>query len=279
MREWWNKIKAAARRLRQRLRYTDGRAGWLAGRWLALGLLVVAVAAVTLWNDGLTEQGGLQQGLLEAAAPGDLSLQEDTAPAAPVLGDNLTDGLAAKNDAPQTEAPQTADNINNADDADDAVEDGDVYDHAPEPWAADAELQAEAALLSLQMPLAGEEIRGYGYGYDATFGDYRFHGGVDLQGAAGDKVQAALSGEVAALPEDPVRGQGVLLQHGEKLQTVYLGVQPAAGLAVGQKVEQGQEIGRLTQPGVFESAEPPHLHLEILLEGEAVDPADYAFVK
>ncbi len=283
MRDLWNKLAAMWRRLRQRARYADGRTRWLAGRWLALGMLVFAVAAVTAWNGGV-QPGGVQQNWRQAAVDKPEEPVSRTA-----AGDNLAEpnlSPAEKKDAPETEAPGAADNVESADTADitdntakpeDTAEDGDVYDHAPEPWANDAGLQAEADLLSLQAPLAGEEIRGYGVGYDATFRDYRFHGGLDWQAAEGEPVLAALAGEVAELTDDPVYGQGVTLTHGEKLSTVYLGIAPAAGLAVGQQVEQGEEIGRLTAPPVFEDAEPPHLHWEVRLEGETVDPAEYDF--
>ena len=285
MRDLWNRLPSMWRRFRQRARYADGRTRWLAGRWLALGMLVFAVAAVTAWNGGV-QSGGVQQYWWQIA----VDKQEETVTRT-ASGDNLT-----QPDLPQTEkkgAPEvkdtgaadnvassdTADIVDNTDGPEDTEESGDVYDHAPEPWANDAGLQAEADLLSLQTPLAGEEIRGYGIGYDVTFRDYRFHGGLDWQGAEGEPVLAALAGEVAELSDDPVYGQGVTLAHGEKLSTVYLGLIPAVGLTVGQQVEQGEEIGRLTAPPVFEDAEPPHLHWEVRLEGKTVDPADYDFAQ
>ncbi len=290
MRDLWNKLAAGWRRLRQRARYADGRTSWLAGRWLALAMLVFAVAAVTAWNGGV-QPGSVPENWRQAAADKP-EMRAETA-----LSDKLAEtdlSPAEKKDAPETETPgaaeslpeantgdtaDTADNADNADNAADAAEDGDVYDHAPEPWVNDPGLQAEADLLSLQTPLAGEEIRGYGIGYDVTFRDYRFHGGLDWQAAEGEPVLAALAGEVAELTDDPLYGQGVTLSHGEKLSTVYLGLVPAAGLAVGQQVAQGDEIGRLAASPVFEDAEPPHLHWEVRLAGETVDPADYDFAK
>ena len=60
MRDLWNRLASMWRRFRQRARYADGRTRWLAGRWLALGMLVFAVAAVTAWNGGV-QSGGVQQ--------------------------------------------------------------------------------------------------------------------------------------------------------------------------------------------------------------------------
>ena len=43
----------------------------------------------------------------------------------------------------------------------------------------------------------------------------------------------------------------------------------------GDKVNKGQAIGTVGNSGVFESAEEPHLHFEILKDSVQEDPAIY----
>lgn len=267
MRDWFRGIRNFGRRLKNRL--ADGRDVAIAGRWLALCLLIAAVAAVGVWGSG-GEEGGVN-GVLQAA------WQEQNSALPKVVVDDL----------PQEGKKNTASGADeNAGDKPAAAvpepvlpsEDGDVYDGAPEPWVGDAVLQAEADLLTLTPPLAdlgGAPMRAFGYGYDESFGDYRFHSGVDWQAAEGADVLAALPGEIAALTQDSVYGDGVVLRCGEKLELVYYGLSPAEGLAVGKEVKAGDRLGAVTAPPLFEESYPPHLHLEIWLDGEPTNPAEY----
>lgn len=275
MRNWWYKL---VMRLRLKRGLFDGRTQVAAGRWLALVLLLGGVAAVAAWGGNPAEGEGGVNDLLQAAWQQTENLQ-------PTLADNnaaVTDDTAenpedeensAKEKPPAAAAGQN--NQNNNEETDNKTDEPDVYDHAPEPWLGDEVLQAEADLLQMQMPLAGEELYGFGYGFDATFGDYRFHSGVDIAGDEGELVVAAFSGEVAELGQSKLQGQFVVLCHGDKLTARYYGLQ-TQNLAVGQQVKAGEPLGKITAAPVFEDALPPHLHFEVWLDGQAVDPAEYA---
>ena len=43
----------------------------------------------------------------------------------------------------------------------------------------------------------------------------------------------------------------------------------------GEEVEQGQAIGTVGNTGIFEIADEPHLHFEILKDSLQVDPSIY----
>ena len=81
-------------------------------------------------------------------------------------------------------------------------------------------------------------------------------------------VRAAGGGTVVDLGDDPVYGYFVVLDHGEGYTTIY-------GHTALLLVERGQRVRRnevIALSGSTGRSTAPHLHLEILLNGEAVDP-------
>lgn len=272
MQNFWRDVRNVARRLMLRLR--DGRNVAIAGRWLALCLLIAGVAAVGVWGSA-GEPGGVNGLLEEAWQPVDVQVGD----VRPVAAEQ---NPGEKNTTPQVVAVDEKNDDEKNDDVPDNpdntdVPDDEVIDGAPEPWVGDAALQAEADLLALVPPLAdwpGEPLRAFGFGYDESFGDYRFHNGVDWQAAEGAPVLAALPGEVTALPKDAAYGAGVEIRCGEKLVLLYRGLVPG-DLQLGSTVAAGDVLGQVAASPVFEDAYPPHLHLEIRLDGAPVDPAGY----
>lgn len=280
MREFMRGMKNLGRRVLMKMQ--EGRTVAVAGRWLALCLLIAGVAAVGVWGSA-GEPGGVN-GAIQAAWAPDVGANTNVLQNA---GD-VTGDLGKKNTAQMAEnvADDTQNLSNNSennalpdDGADDDVVDDtdDVVDGAPEPWVGDAVLQAEADLLTLVPPLAdwpGQTQRAFGYGYDETFDDYRYHSGADWQAEPGTVVLAALGGVVAEISDDEVFGRGVRLNCGEKLELAYFGLTPGE-LQVGQAVQAGDKLGVVSEPPLFEMGQAPHLHLEIWLDGAAQNPADY----
>jgi murein DD-endopeptidase MepM/ murein hydrolase activator NlpD len=102
----------------------------------------------------------------------------------------------------------------------------------------------------------------------------RFHTGIDLPAPAGAWVRAAAAGQVVAIRRIGAGGLEVELRHPDGLTTRYshLGsVAPA--LASGKRaVNQGEALGRVGRTGITYGT---HLHLELAVNGERVDPAGY----
>lgn len=277
MRELSRYFSSLRRRLRQKI--SDGRPAVLAGRWLALALLLGGVAALGVWG-GAGEPGGVNGLLQDTMRPADnLQTAAVEKPAEKKGPAPAAAGPVAEINTDVAAVPKAAEQAETATEEDAAEEDApEVYDNAPEPWVGNAVLQAEADLFSLGAPLAnfgGGVLRPYGYSFDESFGDYRFHRGVDFQAEEGRAVLAALAGEVAEVTRDDIHGDGVVLRCGEKLQLVYYGLKPAANLQAGDKLAPGDKLGEVCKPPLFEDAYPAHLHLEILLDAATVDPADY----
>ena len=102
-----------------------------------------------------------------------------------------------------------------------------------------------------------------------TMGDWRLHLGVDFAGEEGQAVKAVTSGEVVKVEEDPLWGGVIVIDHGLEVYTRYCGVKSI--VRVGDMVEAGQHIGDL-QAIPCECAQKPHLHLEMFVDGDTIDP-------
>jgi murein DD-endopeptidase MepM/ murein hydrolase activator NlpD len=105
------------------------------------------------------------------------------------------------------------------------------------------------------------------------FGDDngREHTGLDINGATGDPFVAAAAGRVRLA--EPYFGYGntIILDHGNGLATLY-GHLFEGHLEVGEAVEQGDVIGLV---GCTGSCTGDHLHFEIRVDDEPVDPLPY----
>jgi len=94
------------------------------------------------------------------------------------------------------------------------------------------------------------------------------HPGVDIAVPLGSPVRASGGGTVLRAGEDPEYGLFVLLEHPGGLQSKY-GHLSRLAVAVGQPVEAGQVLGLSGNTG---RSSAPHLHFEILRNGEPIDP-------
>lgn len=104
-----------------------------------------------------------------------------------------------------------------------------------------------------------------------TMGDWRVHNGVDFGGSAGNEVVAVSSGTVTKVYDDSFWGTVVEIDHGNGMTARYCGLKSASCLPEGSTVEKYDKIGSLGHIPV-EISDEDHLHLEVLIDGEHVDP-------
>ena len=99
----------------------------------------------------------------------------------------------------------------------------------------------------------------------------RMHTGIDLGAAYGTPIAAAASGSV--IYADWLGGYGNLtvIDHGGGLATAYAH-QSRIAVSVGESVAQGQIIGYVGSTG---HSTGPHLHFEVRVNGQPVDPLGY----
>ena len=113
--------------------------------------------------------------------------------------------------------------------------------------------------------------------WSLTMEDYRIHGGIDIEAAAGAAVVASADGTVALVVADPMMGQTVEITHSEGCKTVYknLSTKIPEGLKQGVKVKAGDTIGYVGDTSLTEISEEPHLHFEAWLDGATADPVSF----
>lgn len=105
-----------------------------------------------------------------------------------------------------------------------------------------------------------------------TFGDWRTHAGVDLAAELGATVSVIADGTVSAIVEDPMMGQTVVVEHANGYASAYSNLDTNVLCAVGDQLKLGDVIGTVGNTAVAELLEPSHLHLELTLDQEKIDP-------
>lgn len=108
--------------------------------------------------------------------------------------------------------------------------------------------------------------------YAKTMGDWRTHNGTDYKAAVGDPVKAVNNGKVKAVYDDALWGTVVEIDHGNGLLARYCGLGKGSTVQTGSLIKIGDKVGNLGAVPM-ESAENPHLHLELLKDGKFIDPA------
>ncbi len=123
---------------------------------------------------------------------------------------------------------------------------------------------------TMMMPAISLKQVSRGFG---PIGPHGFHSGLDLTAPYGSAVRAALGGEVAFIGSYFGYGNIVDLRHGDGMTTRYAHLSAfAPGLRVGQRVATGALLGAVGTSG---HAHGPHLHFEVRIDGQAVDPKPF----
>jgi murein DD-endopeptidase MepM/ murein hydrolase activator NlpD len=99
----------------------------------------------------------------------------------------------------------------------------------------------------------------------------RLHQGIDIGAPTGTPIHAAAAGTVIYCGWEEGYGNFVVIDNGGNLATAY-GHQSAIAVTCGQQVAQGQVIGYV---GCTGHCTGPHLHFEVRIDGNPVDPMGY----
>ena len=107
--------------------------------------------------------------------------------------------------------------------------------------------------------------------------DYRVHSGVDLAASIGDKVYAAATGTVGAVWEDPMNGCSLTLIHKGGAVSTYsnLSKETLETVKPGMSILGGDVIATVGDTSLTEIADEAHLHYELTVNQQSVNPAEY----
>lgn len=122
------------------------------------------------------------------------------------------------------------------------------------------------AVLRSRWPVRGPINSDFGAG--RSFWRTRSHHGIDIKARSGTAVHAPLGGTVAFAGWRSGYGRTIIVDHGGEFRTLY-GHLSKVAVTRGQRIESGAAIG-LT--GATGNASGPHLHYELLVNGQPVNP-------
>ena len=131
-----------------------------------------------------------------------------------------------------------------------------------------------------RMPVDGVRLTSsYGMRNHPILRQRRQHNGVDLAAARGTPVYATADGRIGRAERFSSYGNYVQIEHGGDLQTRYAHLSSYT-VQAGELVQRGDLIGYVGSTG---RSTGPHLHYEVRVDGEPVNPipymtADYASI-
>jgi murein DD-endopeptidase MepM/ murein hydrolase activator NlpD len=131
----------------------------------------------------------------------------------------------------------------------------------------------ERAAKRATSPVSGARMTmAYGEGTNPISGKPEKHAGIDLAKDAGTPVVAPLAGKVRSAADEGDRGNAVVIDHGNGLETRYhhLG---EMNVTPGQTITKGDKIGTVGSTG---KSTGPHVHFEVRDLGEPIDPTRFA---
>ena len=116
----------------------------------------------------------------------------------------------------------------------------------------------------------------FGYRTHPITGQYKLHKGVDIAAPKNASILAANDGTVATVVNGSTGyGKYVIVDHGGGYLTLYAHCN-SISVKAGSKVKKGQEIAKVGMTG---SATGYHLHFEVRINGEVVDPMGFFTLK
>jgi len=120
-------------------------------------------------------------------------------------------------------------------------------------------------------PTPGATVSGFGTRTNPIGGGIGFHAGIDVAVSSGTPIRACRSGTVMIAGWQGGYGNTVVIDHGGGMATLYAH-QSSVAVSVGEQVLAGEVIGYVGSTG---NSTGPHLHFEVRIAGNPVDPSPY----
>lgn len=129
----------------------------------------------------------------------------------------------------------------------------------------------EERLMPSMWPLRGMVTSGFGVRTNPFTERKEFHTGIDISAPYGAPILAPADGRVKKIWDDKFLGLAMRIEHGYGIETVY-GHLAKVLVKEGERVYRGQKIGLVGNSG---RSTGPHLHYEIWVRKQPVDPLRY----
>ena len=111
--------------------------------------------------------------------------------------------------------------------------------------------------------------------YCSTLKQWQTHTGIDYSASVGESVKCVYEGVVLEVTSDMLKGNVVKVDHGDGLVTVY-GALDEVTVKVGDKLNQGDEVGKAGSSALAEVELGTHVHFETYLDGVSINPIAYS---
>jgi murein DD-endopeptidase MepM/ murein hydrolase activator NlpD len=127
------------------------------------------------------------------------------------------------------------------------------------------------AALPSRWPVRGPINSGFGGRSSPWTAKSEFHSGLDIGAPIGTQVKAPAPGTVVFAGLHPEYGQALIIDHGNETKSLY-GHLSRLTVTVNETVRRGEVIALTGNTG---RSSGPHLHYEIQVKGQAVNPNSY----
>ena len=242
---------------------------FLRSRGFALALLacLVAAAAAGVWAVR-TVRDELKKSYDDLTTP-----QEEPAPEPQLTLDPQEDDVWQQ---PVTDAAESSANVPKpaSSASSSGAQSGSGLVHEPSALQGASSPASSSAAPASTQPVSGRVLNAYSGDelvYSSTLGDWRTHNGVDYACAEGSAVSAPCSGKVTETGTDGRWSSVVTLEDASGRLWRVCGVNSPA-VKPGDTVTAGQKLGTVGTISC-ECAEEAHIHLEVLQNGQYLDPA------
>lgn len=127
---------------------------------------------------------------------------------------------------------------------------------------------------SMCMPVDGSVTSEYSYRIHPITGDYKLHSGIDIAANTGDNIYSVLDGVVSEIDRKckTTYGKYIVIKHSTGTSTLY-GHCSKIIAKTGESVKKGQVIAKVGSTG---NSTGPHLHFEVKVNGEKLNPRWFA---
>lgn len=252
------------------------------------GILLVVLIGALIYSKSLSDnvkQGTLKLGEMANSISNNTLVNENTESASTEMGktveeskeelENTTNSSVENNTTSSSIGTTNSTTVNNSNSITNTNK---TTNPTVDTNAKAEEVKETKKELSFTMPVDGEKSKEYARDnllYSETLQEWTTHLGIDIKAEKTTVVKAAESGTVKSIKNDPRYGLTIVIDHGDGYQSVYANLLTSEFVVEGENVEKGQSIGTVGNTAVFEIADEPHLHFEILKDSVQVDPNLY----